>query len=133
MKAIILITVLLFITSNTSLINPAGTTIATRINVPKGYKRMELDSTSFGYYLRNFPLKHHNSTVYQYDGAEKYAQVYAAVLDIDVGTKDLQQCADAVMRLRAEYLYKRKLYDKIHFNFTNGFIVEFKNGQKDTE
>jgi len=109
------------------IINPDGTTIATRINPPQGYKRETLDSTSFGYYLRNFPLIKHDSKVYQYDGKEKWnANVHEAVLNIDVGDKDLQQCADAVMRLRAEYLYKRKQYDKIHFNFTNGFNAEYK-------
>jgi len=43
--------------------------------------------------------------------------VHYAVLDIDVGDRDLQQCADAVMRVRAEYLYQNKMYEQIHFNF----------------
>ncbi len=123
----VLFVLLLFVKPEKPLIDPNGTTIGTRINVPNGYKRMVLDSTSFGYYLRNFPLKQHNSKVYQYDGKEKWnTGVYEAVLNIDVGDKDLQQCADAVIRLRAEYLYKRKLYDKMHFNFTNGFNAEYK-------
>lgn len=29
------------------------------------------------------------------------------------------------MRLRAEYLYKNKQYDLLHFNFTNGFKAEY--------
>lgn len=60
-----------------------------------------------------------------YNGDEKPNKAAAAVLDMDVGTKDLQQCADAVMRLRAEYLYKTKQYNLLHFNFTNGFNAEY--------
>jgi len=63
--------------------------------------------------------------VHYYNGDEKPNKVAAAVLDIDVGKKDLQQCADAVMRLRAEYLYKTKQYHSLHFNFTNGFNAEY--------
>ena len=37
------------------------------------------------------------------------------MLDIDVGDKDLQQCADAAMRLWAEYLYSIKAYNRIYF------------------
>jgi hypothetical protein len=56
--------------------------------------------------------------------------VYKAVVDIDVGERDLQQCADAVMRLKAEYLYKSNQFDKIHFNFTNGFRVDYSEWMK---
>lgn len=63
--------------------------------------------------------------MHYYSGEEKSNKVAAAVLNFDVGNKDLQQCADAVMRLRAEYLYKTKQYELLHFNFTSGFKADY--------
>jgi len=88
------------------------------ILTPEGFSRISIDSNTFGYDLRNFPLRTEDNTVYQFDGNEKWTQnVHFAVLNIDCGTQDLQQCADAVMRLRAEYLFEQKRYSDIHFNF----------------
>ena len=113
--------------TNNSLIDSTGNTLFTRIAVPDSFERVKVDSNSFGFYLRHFPLKAEHSKVYYYNGEEKYNQnVVAAVLDIDVGKKDLQQCADAVMRLRAEYLFSKGKYNDIHFNFTNGFRADYK-------
>ena len=108
------------------IINPEGKIIADRIKTPINYTRTAVDTHSFAYYLRHLPLKPHNTKVQYYNGKTKHAEnVYMAVADIDVGTRDLQQCADAIMRLRAEYLYDQKQYDSIHFNFTNGFQVDY--------
>ncbi len=87
------------------------------IEVPENFERIETESNSFGNYLQNLPLKEDN-TVYYYNGEPKHTQdLHFAVIDIDVGTHDLQQCADACMRLWAEYLYSQKRYSEIHFNF----------------
>lgn len=109
----------------TSLIDPEGTTAAERIEPPEGFFRLPLDGGSFGEYLRNLPLKPHGSSVKYYDGGTKPWDVHVAVVDMDVGARDLQQCADAVIRLRAEYLYANGAFDKIHFNFTNGFNAKY--------
>ncbi len=108
-----------------SLINEAGATARERIAPPEGFERLTLDEGSFGEYLRNLPLKPHGSSVKYYDGGTKPWDVHVAVIDMDVGTRDLQQCADAVIRLRAEYLYANGKYDQIHFNFTNGFNAKY--------
>jgi len=107
-------------------INPNGTTVETRILPPAGFTREKCDANSFTYYLRNLPLKKHGSKVLLYDKTEKgYQSGACAVVDMEIGTTDLQQCADAVMRLRAEYLWKQKRYSEIHFNFTNGFKADY--------
>ncbi|AEG58772.1 DUF4846 domain-containing protein [Desulforamulus ruminis] len=112
-------------TEKAPLINEKGSTLGARINPPEGFERIPVSEGSFGQYLRTLPLKPHGSQVKYYNGQMKTRNVHAAVLDIDVGDRDLQQCADAVIRLRAEHLYARGWYDKIHFNFTNGFKADY--------
>ena len=108
-----------------SIINPEGTTIQERFDVPDGFERIPVTEGSFAQYLRDMVLKPHGTAVHYFDGHRKFKDVHDAVIDMDVGERDLQQCADAVMRFRAEYLYHKGLYDKIHFNFTNGFKAEY--------
>tara|TARA_B110001450_G_C17557137_1_gene455133 strand:- start:67 stop:1017 length:951 start_codon:yes stop_codon:yes gene_type:complete len=108
------------------IINPSGSTIEKRILPPTGFTRIIGNDGSFAKYLRNLPLKPHGSEVLLYDGSIKTNyNTYDAVIDMEIGNKDLHQCADAVMRLRAEYLWNHKRYNDIHFNFTNGFRVDY--------
>ena len=94
------------------------------IPTPQGFTRTE--TVGFGDYLRHLPLKPEGTEVRLYDGSVKYWQGGAfAVVDMEIGTTDLQQCADACMRLRAEYLWRNRRYSDIHFNFTNGFRAEY--------
>lgn len=109
-------------------INAEGTNIHDRIKSPDGYLRVWQDSTSFGAHLRYLPVRPDGSEVRYYDGSFKSNDgKYVAVVDLPIGTRDLHQCADAIMRLRAEYLWNQGRYSDIHFNFTNGFKADYVN------
>ena len=123
--AVVMACVLAFKKQSNKLVNPKGVTVSTRFSIPAGYSRLQAEAGSFAEYLQRLSLKENGSLVHYYNGVEKPNKVAAAVLNIDVGAKDLQQCADAVMRLRAEYLLKTKQYSVLHFNFTNGFKADY--------
>jgi hypothetical protein len=131
MQALILVSLLSMIACSTptkksvsnievrqSFIDSAATTIEKRFLAPDGYKTVESNSNSFAAYLQTLPLKPMGTTVKYYTGDPKInREVYCSVIDQDIDPVDLQQCADAVMRLRGEYLFKQKKYKEIHFNF----------------
>jgi hypothetical protein len=95
------------------------------IPLPADFVRMPVEKNSFADWLRNLPLKK-NKIVYLYNGMPKEDQsAQFAVIDISTGNKDLQQCADAVMRLRAEYLYGQKKFTEIVFFDNSGHAYRF--------
>lgn len=100
------------------------------ITPPSSFKRIEENRHSFAQFLRERSLKKDN-TVYLYNGKIKAnQQAQFAVMDISIGTKDLQQCADAIMRLRAEYLFAEKRYDQIKFSSGNGLWLVYNDWLK---
>jgi hypothetical protein len=100
--------------------------LAEEISPPEGYERTAVETGSFALWLRHLPLKTKGTPVYLYNGCKKGNQrAHVAVVDIDTGTRDLQQCADAVIRLRGEFLYARGQYSAIRFTFTSGDEASF--------
>jgi hypothetical protein len=97
-----------------------------------------VEASSFAYYLRHLSLKPFGAEVKYYDGRTKNKRnVYISVVNMDIGNRDLQQCADAVMRLRSEYLYAKGRYRDIHFNFVSDgqprYYEEFIDGDHSYE
>lgn len=88
-----------------------------RFAPPTGTERVSVAPHSFADWLRELPLLPIGSPVLLYDGQQKPRQdVHAAVTSLDVPKRDLQQCADAVMRLRAEYLLALGKPQQIRFH-----------------
>lgn len=101
-------------------------TLAARIPPPEGFTRTSAPEGSWAAWLRGLPLRPLGTPVLTFTGAPKARQdVHAAVVDMDVGASDLQQCADAVMRLRAEWLWASGRQRDIAFNYTGGGRVPF--------
>lgn len=106
-------------------------TLQERISPPDGYSREELKPRSFANWLRHMPLKPKGAPVMLYDGTEKHRQdVHQAVFNIDTGKRDRQQCADAVMRLRAEFLHSRGRAQEVCFKAVSGKKMCWKDNKK---
>lgn len=102
-----------------------------QVLLPENYDRIEVEESSFEYWLRHLPIRVRDNTVYLYNNKPKPNQnVHYKIIDIDTGNRDLQQCADAVIRLIAEYLFYKERYDDIAFNFTSGDRAFYKKWVK---
>ena len=101
-------------------IDETKSTIRTRFNPPKGFSWVQQEPGSFSEFLTNFPLHPPNLPVRDFTGVPiEEQQHHVAILKIDVGEKNLQQCADAWIRLYAEYLWLNQRFDDIGFEFTS--------------
>nr|WP_262908627.1 DUF4846 domain-containing protein [Hymenobacter translucens] len=99
--------------------------MTSRFPPPPGCVRVSQAEGSFGQWLRGLPLLPAGTAVRLHNGKLKTPQtVHAAVLDIDTGPRDLQQCADAVIRLRAEYQFSHNP-DQVHFQLTSGHDIRY--------
>ena len=108
------------------LINEDGMTLESRISVPSGYQRTEVEEDSLGDFLHQYPMKAYGSKVHLFDGSEKYNQsAHISVFDLPIENYDLQQCADSVIRMYAEYFWNTKQYERIAFHYTSGFLAEY--------
>jgi Domain of unknown function (4846) len=109
-----------------SLPGESGEPLDLRMPSPEGYERVPAAPGSFGSWLRALPLRPGCPPVRLFDGQVKAVQDgHRAVVLLDVGSRDLQQCADAVIRLRAEYLFAAGCDADIAFGLTNGQTADW--------
>ena len=110
----------IYVTTQPLEIDQTKSTIRTRFNPPKGFSWVQQEPGSFSEFLTNFPLHPPNLPVRDFTGVPiEEQQHHVAILKIDVGEKNLQQCADAWIRLYAEYLWLNQRFDDIGFEFTS--------------
>ncbi len=109
------------------LVNKKGNTIFTRVKTPEGYTRVEYAEGTFQEFIQKYPLKPFGAKVINYDATEYFYQSgHIGVLELPVPKNGLQQCADALIRLRSEYLWKTNQRSKIGFEFTSGHYCSWK-------
>ncbi|MFP2924999.1 DUF4846 domain-containing protein [Pyxidicoccus sp. 3LG] len=105
-------------------VRPLGSVIAP----PEGYTRVAVEQGSFGAWLRGLPLRPEGTPVLHFKGGEVLPgddARLAAVAELDVGTANLQQCADSVIRLHAEWLWSSKQRERIAYRFTSGHLASW--------
>jgi hypothetical protein len=93
------------------------------ISPPAGFRRVDAPPHSFAAFLRGLPLRAVNTPVLAFDRSllhEGDDRRVAAVAELDVSPVDLQQCADSVIRLHAEWLWTEKRPNDISYQFVSG-------------
>jgi hypothetical protein len=116
-----------YVAPPSSLINKEGRTIKTRIKVPETFTRVLPEEQTFSHYIQNYELKEASAQVINYDGDPYiFQQGHVGVLEVPVPSNGLQQCADALIRLRSEYLWSINKKNEIGFKFTSGHYCSWK-------
>jgi hypothetical protein len=112
---------------------PGYEPLARRLPPPAGFARVAAPRGSYAHWLRHLPLLPAGTPVRSYQGRVILPaghRALAAVVDLDVGRRDRQQCADTVMRLRGEYLHWRGRADRVRFRWAGGRRFGFQDWRR---
>lgn len=109
---------------------PELTTLDRHIATPEGYTRQKIeDRMSYAAYLRGLPVRTDRENVLLYTG-EKVWMPSAGVIPLDLGKRDVHQCADSVIRLHAEWLWSIDREDEAAYHYTSGDLAAWKDWKK---
>ena len=82
----------------------------------------------FYQFLHSLPLKKKMAEIKNYKGEDAGMSYYKyCVIDFPL-LSSVEQCADVCMHLRAEYFFRQKQYDKIHFHDVGGKDHKYTGG-----
>lgn len=96
-------------------------TVEDTFQPPAGYTRVVVEPGSFGAHLRALPLAPDGTPVVADGGVTiRPATGVAAVAQMDLIGRNLQQCADAIIRLRATWARQQGDIAALDFPFTSG-------------
>ena len=107
--------------------------VEARFPPPPGYQRVAVAAGSFGEWLRGLPLAAPGTPVLNNAGGAAYSgedDYVAAVVAIDVGAGDLQQSADAIVRLHAEWLWASDQPDALSYRSASKLDMPFSRWAK---
>lgn len=93
--------------------------LSAREPVPEGFRRIDAPEDTLAAWLRDLPVRADRATVHAHDGRVLRAPA-AHVVAMDVGARDLQQCADTAIRLLSEFAWARGATDDLGWDFTSG-------------
>lgn len=100
------------------------------IAAPRGYVKMDGDDAAYTEFLRSIPLKEENAVHYFEGGdvARGSSSRSYAVVDLPLLSNN-EQCADACMHIRSEYLYRSGQYGRICFTTAAGVPMRYMGGR----
>ncbi len=93
------------------------------ISAPQGFTRVAVADKSFGAFLRALPLRAADAPVRTYAGEILHVpgdRRVSAVAELDLSPTDIQQCADSVIRMHAEWKWSRGQQETIGYHFLSG-------------
>jgi len=102
------------------------TTLDRKFTPPSGYTRVGVEKNSYQDYLRGLPLRTDRTSVKLYNGESVYMPS-KGIIPLDLGKRDLHQCADSVIRLYAEWLWVEDRATEAQFHFTSGDLARWKD------